>query len=516
MISMLESPWMASFLADLQSEDREVRWNRIVSEAFYLVRRDETLSGDVDLRLMSTANDVSDIPTEGENLVIVAVLDRVLHFRIFEGDGKMVVNTNEKRLSYKDRELKLLRKRLKRLWPPHELTKNEKARVIKAVTSIVHYTRMDDSVVPYLIKELTTDYSSYLAGAQAKADKEWNWKKSLHAAWQVYCARKDLSERREAEGGVSTYLERRLAAMEEDARKYDIDVSAITCDGNNVYYAKDGYYKCPDKWNREWDDKSYRYRDIYHPNRLFAAVLAILARLGLKAVSALPALLNFVWDSDHDTVQTPWQVKREYWEESWEVQGGYTYVRVSEFLDGTLYSFGPQVIPELIQALGQGEPAATRATAILKKWDSEAVPELLRAVDDRDMVVRQRVKMLLAQRRAKSRREKPSRLKAEFSRTHARLRLLIDQDDAKTKERLRTLRSFVEHGSFRKVAAAESERSGYETDHSSPASRLRSLGESLGVPITRICEGQGVKRSELTEEGRALAEWLDLNSWVID
>ena len=86
----------------------------------------------------------------------------------------------------------------------------------------------------------------------------------------------------------------------------------------------------------------------------------------------------------------------------------------------------------------------------------------------------------------------------------------------KTKERLRTLLRFVEHGSFRKVAAAESKRSGYETDHSGPASRLRRLGESLGVPITRICEGQGVKRTELTEEGRALAEWLALNSWAID
>ena len=110
----------------------------------------------------------------------------------------------------------------------------------------------------------------------------------------------------------------------------------------------------------------------------------------------------------------------------------------------------------------------------------------------------------------------PPTLKYEMSNIGERLWILVDQNDSKTKERLRTLRSFVEHGSFRKVAAAESKRSGYETDHSSPAARLRGLGESLGVPITRICEGQGVKRSELTEEGRALAEWLDLNSWVID
>ena len=195
---------MASFLAALQSEDREVRWNRIVSEAFYLASRNDMLIGEVDLRLMSTANDVSDIPTVGKNLVIVAVVDRVLHFRIFEGDGKMVVDTNEKRLSHKDPQIKLLRKQLKSLWPPHERTTSKEARVIKAVTSIVSYTRMDDSVVPCLITELTTDYSSYLADAQAKADKEWNWKKSLHIAWLVHRSKQALSDLHDASDKLRT------------------------------------------------------------------------------------------------------------------------------------------------------------------------------------------------------------------------------------------------------------------------------------------------------------------------
>ena len=210
---------MATLLAALQSEDREVRWNRIVWEAFNLVRRDHTLIGEVELRLMSTANDVSDIPTVGENLVIVAVVDHVLHFRIFEGDGKMVVDTNEKRLSYKDRQIKLLRKQLKSLWPPHEPTKSEKAPVIKAVTSIVCYTRMDDSVVPFLTKEFTTDYSSYIADAQAKADKEWKWKKSLYAAWLVHRARENLSSRHEAGSKERANLQRCLATAEEKARE---------------------------------------------------------------------------------------------------------------------------------------------------------------------------------------------------------------------------------------------------------------------------------------------------------
>ena len=131
--------------------------------------------------------------------------------------------------------------------------------------------------------------------------------------------------------------------LEKKARKHGIDVTAIECDGSDVYYTKDGYEKCPDKWYSQWDDERYRYDDIYHPNRLYAAVLIILVNLGLKAVSALPTLLNFVWDSGRDNVQTPW-------EEAWQVEGGYTYVKLSELLDSTLYKFGPQIIPDLIRA----------------------------------------------------------------------------------------------------------------------------------------------------------------------
>ena len=51
-----------------------------------------------DLRLMSSVNDVNVIPTEGKNLIIVAAVNNVLHFRIFDGDGKEVVDTDENRL----------------------------------------------------------------------------------------------------------------------------------------------------------------------------------------------------------------------------------------------------------------------------------------------------------------------------------------------------------------------------------------------------------------------------------
>ena len=86
---------------------------------------------------MSSVNDVSGIPTAGKSLIIVAVVDHVLHFRIFDGDGKVVVDTDEKKLTEQARPIEDLRKQLESLWPPHKLTNNETVGVIAAVTSIV-------------------------------------------------------------------------------------------------------------------------------------------------------------------------------------------------------------------------------------------------------------------------------------------------------------------------------------------------------------------------------------------
>jgi hypothetical protein len=89
-----------------------------------------------DLRLMSSVKDIDSIPTEGKSLIIVAAIDHVLHFRTFDADGKMVVDTDETRSVEQARQIGVLRKQLESLWPPHELTMGEKGRVITAVTSI--------------------------------------------------------------------------------------------------------------------------------------------------------------------------------------------------------------------------------------------------------------------------------------------------------------------------------------------------------------------------------------------
>ena len=93
-----------------------------------------------DLRLMSALNDVSGIPTEGKNLIIVAAVNHVLHFRIFDGDGKLVVDTDKKSLADQAQPIEDLRKRLESLWPPHEMTRSEKAQGVTAVTSIIGHT----------------------------------------------------------------------------------------------------------------------------------------------------------------------------------------------------------------------------------------------------------------------------------------------------------------------------------------------------------------------------------------
>jgi hypothetical protein len=67
------------------------------------------------LRLMSSVNDVSGIPAEGKDLIIVAAVNGVLHFRVFDADGKVAVDTDEKRLTEQVRKTEDLRKQLETL-----------------------------------------------------------------------------------------------------------------------------------------------------------------------------------------------------------------------------------------------------------------------------------------------------------------------------------------------------------------------------------------------------------------
>src|SRR5262249_4882201 len=58
-----------------------------------------------DLRLMSSGDALGGIPTAGKSLAIVATMKHSLHFRIFDGKGQMVVDTDETKLTTQARPI---------------------------------------------------------------------------------------------------------------------------------------------------------------------------------------------------------------------------------------------------------------------------------------------------------------------------------------------------------------------------------------------------------------------------
>ncbi|MGO9462944.1 MAG: hypothetical protein ACLQVF_02110, partial [Isosphaeraceae bacterium] len=58
-----------------------------------LARARRALAG-CDLRLVSSVKDESAIPTGGKDLVVVAAADDGLHFRMFDGHGNAVVDSD--------------------------------------------------------------------------------------------------------------------------------------------------------------------------------------------------------------------------------------------------------------------------------------------------------------------------------------------------------------------------------------------------------------------------------------
>jgi hypothetical protein len=98
-----------------------------------------TLPRKCELQLVSSVNDVNDIPSEGKNLIIVANAEPALHFRVFDGKGHLDTATEADVLTEQSRQIVELKRKLESLWPPHEVTRREKRRVIAAVTSILGY-----------------------------------------------------------------------------------------------------------------------------------------------------------------------------------------------------------------------------------------------------------------------------------------------------------------------------------------------------------------------------------------
>ncbi len=93
-------------LAQVGYHERAARgWGRRITTGPYTTlmmrvsRNPKSAWAGCDLRLMSSVNEVSGIPAAGKSLIILAVVDQVLHFRIFDDDGDVVEDVDEKRLT---------------------------------------------------------------------------------------------------------------------------------------------------------------------------------------------------------------------------------------------------------------------------------------------------------------------------------------------------------------------------------------------------------------------------------
>ena len=85
---------------------------------------------------------VSEIPKEGKSVIVVADIDEVLRFRVFNASGRMILDTDERELTKRavktevlQKQLKELRTRLDSLWTTQELDAAENGQVVQNIRS---------------------------------------------------------------------------------------------------------------------------------------------------------------------------------------------------------------------------------------------------------------------------------------------------------------------------------------------------------------------------------------------
>jgi hypothetical protein len=101
-------------------------------------------SSEFDLRLIPSLGDADDIPMTGRSQFIIANVRGVLHFRIFENDGRTVVDTDESRLTVHATEIRIFKDLLERLYPPHELMPNDIEYILTTVIKLTAQNNLED------------------------------------------------------------------------------------------------------------------------------------------------------------------------------------------------------------------------------------------------------------------------------------------------------------------------------------------------------------------------------------
>ena len=99
-------------------------------------------AADGELRLMPSVNNLNALPSAGKRLFIVADVDHVLHLRMFDLEGKMVLDSDAKRFTHTSVEY--IRQLVPTLWPPHKVTEIEKFWIINAVRDLAGRTVADE------------------------------------------------------------------------------------------------------------------------------------------------------------------------------------------------------------------------------------------------------------------------------------------------------------------------------------------------------------------------------------
>ncbi len=92
-----------------------------------------------DLKWLGSVRTRTAIPKEGTNLVVVARVNSVLCFRIFDSGGDVALDTDERRLKKQAPSIAALKRKLARLTQPPNPADSETAEILALVTSIVGY-----------------------------------------------------------------------------------------------------------------------------------------------------------------------------------------------------------------------------------------------------------------------------------------------------------------------------------------------------------------------------------------
>ena len=101
--------------------------------------KERILPAKCDVRSIASPDAKSEVPS-GKNLIVIGKIGQVLHFRMYDAAGKLVVDTDETRYRDRARQIEDLRNQVAGLWPPHQLSGSEKALLSAAVSAIIRQT----------------------------------------------------------------------------------------------------------------------------------------------------------------------------------------------------------------------------------------------------------------------------------------------------------------------------------------------------------------------------------------